>query len=79
MNDQRATARLRACRRDVALNPEGGTKGGGLDVSAFTPGPLDPGPGLHSNVTVMIFAQDDLCSRGVITRRLSMSSAIGNR
>lgn len=47
-----ARSRLLGCHGDVALSPEGGTKvggrrrGGGSDVSSFTPGPADPGPGL---------------------------------
>lgn len=46
----------------------------------FSPGsPSPPPPAFHSNLMIMIFAEDDLCLHSVITQPASMISAIGNR
>lgn len=50
-------------------------------LSSGSPSPwrVRPAPAFHSNLMIMIFAQDDLCLHSVITPQLSMISAIGNR
>lgn len=68
------------CQRDVGLTRGGASQAGDIEtdegsgcvagsVSSGSPSPTcaPPTPALHSNLMIMIFAQDDLCLHSVIT------------